>query len=149
MTPCDRIRADAPGLMSLRRDDPERIAALSHASSCVECARALREAERLQSLLDAVEPEPLPAGALERAAREIRAQLRREARRRLVGSVAGVGASAAVFVGFARARSPSLADWASASRALASASSARASASRTRDSAWARWRLASSSAARA
>jgi hypothetical protein len=112
MTACDRIRADAPGLMSLPADDPDRVAAVSHASGCAACARALREAERLQSLLSAVEPGPLPAGAFERASAEIRAQLRREARRSLVGAIAGVCAAAAVFVGFARARSPAPVDWA-------------------------------------
>jgi len=112
MTECDRIRADAPGLAALRPDDPERIAAMSHASGCAGCARALREGGRLQSLIAAYEPPPLPAGALQRASREIRAQLRRDARRRLIGSVAALCASVLVFVGFARSRSRSLSDWA-------------------------------------
>ena len=112
MTECDRIRADAPGLAALRPDDPERIAAMLHASGCGGCARALREAGRLQSLIAAYEPPPLPAGALQRASREIRGQLRRDARRRLIGSVAAVCASVLVFVGFARSRSRSLLDWA-------------------------------------
>lgn len=112
MTECDRIRADAPGLAALRPDDPEPIAAMSHASGCPGCARALREAESLRSLIAAYEPPPLPAGALERAAREIRAQLRRDARRRLIGSVVAVCASVVVLVGFGRSRSRSPSDWA-------------------------------------
>ena len=112
MTDCDRIRADAPGLAALRPDAPERVAARSHARGCPECARALREADRLQSLVAAWEPAPLPAGALERAAREIHAQLRREGRRRLLGSIAAVCASVVLFVGFARSRSSYPADWA-------------------------------------
>jgi hypothetical protein len=111
MTECDRLCADAPGLTALRPDDPERVAAMSHASGCAACARALREAGRLQALIAEYEPPPLPAGALERAAREIRAQLRRDARRRLVGSVAAVCASVLVFVGFGQSRSRSPADW--------------------------------------
>ena len=110
MTECDRVRADAPGLVALRPDDPERVAAWSHAAGCAGCARALREAERLQSLLAAWEPAPLPAGALERASREIRAQLRREARRRLIGSIAAICASVVLLVGFARSRSRSAGD---------------------------------------
>ena len=112
MTECERIRADAPGIAALRPDDPERVRASLHASACEGCARALREAGRLQSLVAAWEPAPLPAGALERASREIHAQLRREARRRLFGSIAAVCASVIVFVGFARVRSPYPADWA-------------------------------------
>lgn len=112
MTPCDRIRAEAPGLVSLPTGDPDRVEAVSHASGCAGCARALREAERLQALLAAVEPEPLPAGAFERASTEIRTQLRREARLRLVGAIAGACATFAIFVGFARARSSAPGDWA-------------------------------------
>ena len=112
MTPCDRIRADAPGLVSLPPGHPDRAAAASHASGCAACARALREAERLQSLLADVEPVPLPAAVFERAAREIREQLAREARRRLAGVIAGACASFALLVGLARARSASPADWA-------------------------------------
>lgn len=112
MTDCDRVRADAPGLAALRPDDPERAAAMAHASGCAGCARALREAGRLQALIVAHEAPPLPAGALERASREIRARLRRDERRRLVGAVAALCASVLVFVGFVQTRSPSLSDWA-------------------------------------
>lgn len=112
MTECDRIRADAPGIAALRPDDPERVAAWSHATGCAECGRALRQANRLQSVIAAWEPEPLPPGALERASREIHADLRREARRRLIGSFAAVCASVVVFVGSARSRSSQPVDWA-------------------------------------
>jgi hypothetical protein len=111
MTECDRIRADAPGLAALHPYDPERVAAESHARGCAGCARALREAGRLQALIAACEPPPIPAGALERASREIAAELRREARRRVIGSVVAVCASVLVFVGFARNPSRSLFDW--------------------------------------
>lgn len=112
MTECHRVRADAPGLAALRPDDPERLAAWAHARGCAGCARALREAERLQALVAACEPEPLPDGALERASRGIREELRREARRRLVGSAVAVSASVGVFVAFAQDRSRSLLEWA-------------------------------------
>jgi hypothetical protein len=111
MTQCARIRADAPGLAALHPDDPELVAAVSHARGCAGCARALREAGRLQVLIAACAPAPVPAGVLERASREIAAQLRREARRRAFGSVVAVCASVLVFVAFARNRSPSLSDW--------------------------------------
>ncbi len=130
MTDCDRIRADAPGLAALRPDDRERVAAWSHASGCEGCSRALREADRLQSLISAWEPAPLPAGALERASREIHARLRREARRRVLGSVAAVCASVLVFVGFARSRSTHPADWAIAAALWALSVVLAASASR-------------------
>jgi hypothetical protein len=112
MTECDRIRAEAPGLASLRSDDPERMSAMSHARGCAACARALREGERLQSLLVAAEVEPLPVAALERASQAIGAQLRREARRRVVASLAAVSVAVLVFIAFGRARSHSLGDWA-------------------------------------
>lgn len=112
MTECDRVRADAPGLATLRSDDPERVAAWAHANGCAECARALREAERLQTLVASWNPERLPAGATERASRAIVAELRREAWRRALGSIAAVCASMLLYVGFARNRSRSGEDWA-------------------------------------
>lgn len=114
MTRCDRLRAEAPGLAALRSDDPERIAAWSHASGCPGCARALREAERLQTLLATFEPAPLPAGAAERTSRAIVAELRREAGRWTLASIAAICASMLLFVGFARIRSRSAEDWAMA-----------------------------------
>jgi hypothetical protein len=130
MTACDCIRADAPGLASLRPDDPERVAAWSHASGCAECARALKEAARLQTLIAEWEPAPLPADALERTSREIHARLRREARRRLLGSVAAACASVVLFVGSAQSRSSRLADWAIAAALWAFAVVLAAAASR-------------------
>jgi hypothetical protein len=114
MIDCDRLRADAPGLAALRSDDPERVAAWSHASDCPGCASALREAERLQALIAGSEPAPLPVGAAERAALAIVAELRREARRRALGSIAAICVSMLLLVGFARSRSRSSADWAMA-----------------------------------
>jgi hypothetical protein len=114
VTECDRVRVGAPGIAALPLDDPERLGAWEHARGCVACARALREAERLQALVAAEwRPGPLPAGALARASETIRAELRREAWR-LVASVAAVCASIAVFVGFASERSHLTADWARA-----------------------------------
>jgi hypothetical protein len=109
---CERLCAGAPGLATLPPSDPERVAAWSHASGCLGCARALREAERLQALVAGSETPPLPAEALERISRPIIAELRREARRRMLASVAGVCALLVVFVGFARSRSSSVEDWA-------------------------------------
>jgi hypothetical protein len=111
LTDCERVRADAPGLAALPPDDPERVAAWAHAKDCPGCARALEEAERLQALVAAWEPPPLPAGALERASHAIVAELRREARRRTMASIAAVCASLAAFVGLARDRSRSVEDW--------------------------------------
>ena len=107
MIDCDRLRADAPGLAALRADDPARVAAWSHANGCPGCASALREAERLQALIAGCEPAPLPVDAAGRASRAIVAELRREARRRALGSIAAICASMLLFVGFARSRSRS------------------------------------------
>jgi hypothetical protein len=51
------IADQAAGIASLPNDDPERTAAYDHASACPPCRRALHDAERLLSLLDAV-PRP-------------------------------------------------------------------------------------------
>jgi hypothetical protein len=112
MTECERLRADAPGLAALPASDPERAAAWSHASGCVGCARALREAERLQALIAGWEPAPLPPSALARASLAIRDELQREARRRTIGSVAAACAALVLAVGLARTRSPAAGDWA-------------------------------------
>jgi hypothetical protein len=112
MTQCERLRSDAPGLAALPADHPERAAAAAHARSCEGCARALREAERLQAMLAALEPGPLPSGALARAAAAIEEELVRERRRR---SVWGAGAAAAVagaLVALARHREGGVLDWA-------------------------------------
>jgi hypothetical protein len=96
---CEHLRADAAGLAALPPGDPERVAARAHASGCAGCARALREAERLQELVAACELPPLPAGALERATEAIVAELRREARLRATASIAAVCASMVALVG--------------------------------------------------
>ncbi|HEY6099549.1 MAG TPA: hypothetical protein VIW03_08970 [Anaeromyxobacter sp.] len=110
--PCDRVRAEAPGLASLPPEHPERVAAWAHARGCAECARALREAERLQVLLAEARPELLPAGALERASRAIAGELRREGRRRSLWAATASGAAVAAIVAFARHVSGTPADFA-------------------------------------
>jgi hypothetical protein len=118
---CGRLRADAPGLAALPPEDPERVAASAHASGCDGCARALREAERLQSLVATGDPPPLPAGVLERASEAILAELRREARRRMMASMAAVCVVFVALVGVARGRHRSSEDlaWAAVLWALA------------------------------
>ena len=112
MTPCERIRAEAPLLAALPPDDPEREAARSHASGCPDCARALHEAERLQALLSEAEAPPLPAGALERASLAISAELRHEGRLRALMSAAAAAGSFVAIAALARARSQAFVDWA-------------------------------------
>ncbi len=131
MSACDRIRAEAAGLAALPSGDPERLAVEAHARGCPECARALVEGERLQVLLAEAAPGPLPEAAPGDAYAQIRAELRREGRRRLAGPVGAVCAAVLVLVGLARTRSPSSADralaavlWATAA-VLAGASSRR------------------------
>jgi hypothetical protein len=130
---CERLRADAAALTALPPDAPERVSAWAHASGCAGCARALREAERLQALVTAWEPPPLAAEVLERASRPIVDELGREARRRMIASIAAVCASMAVLAGVARSGSRSAVDWAWSAvlgaLAIALAAAARRSAS--------------------
>ncbi len=112
MTARAHVLADAPGLAALRSDEPERLAAWAHAEGCAECARALREAERLQALIERSAPVTLPAGAIERASGAIVAELRREARRRTAGSIAAAFLAALALAGMAGTRSGAMADWA-------------------------------------
>lgn len=111
MTHCERIRADAPGLMTLPATDPERASALAHAAGCPGCEKALRDADRLQALLGEVTPAPLPASALARATQAIEQELRREQRRRSLWSAGAAAALMAVLVGLARHRNGSTGDW--------------------------------------
>jgi hypothetical protein len=120
MTDCERLREDAPGLLALPQGDPARAAAFAHAAGCPGCARALREAERLQAMLDALEPSALPVGALTRAAAAIEAELVRERRRRAGWGALAAAAATAVLVGLARHRAGTGLDWALAA-ALAAA----------------------------
>lgn len=105
---------EAPGLAALHPRDPALLAAREHASGCAECARALREAERLHAVLERWQPAPLPAGALERVSVAVLSELRREARRRTLAAVAAVCGSALIFTGLARSRSAATGDWARA-----------------------------------
>jgi hypothetical protein len=130
MTGCERIRADAPGLVALPAGDPEREAAFAHARGCEGCAGALREAERLQALLGALEPEPLPAGALARASAAIEEELVRERRRRSVWAAGAAAVLAAAIAGLARHREGLALDWALAGALAAVAVALAAIASR-------------------
>lgn len=111
MSECERLRADAFEIAALPRGAPERIAAWAHAAGCPGCARALREAERLQTLVGAWESTRLEPGALDRASRAILADLRREARRRMMASASAVCLLLAAIVGLARDRSRQAEDW--------------------------------------
>lgn len=111
MTNCEHLRAEAPGLAALPSGAPERAAAWAHARGCADCARALREAERLQALVEGWEAPPLPAAAFEWAAQGIGAELRREARRRVAAAVAAICVALAALVGLARDRSAQAGDW--------------------------------------
>ena len=114
MTNCERLRADAPGLASLPARDPERLAAFAHAAGCEGCARALREAERLQTLLGELSPSPLSAAAYGRAALAVEAELGREARRRAAWPVVAAAAFMAAMLAMARHPGGSALDWATA-----------------------------------
>lgn len=109
----EHVREAAAGLAALPPDDPQRRAADAHAAGCAECARALREAERLQALLGEAAPEVglVPPEWMARAAESIVADLRREERRRWTAGSAAILASLLVFVGLARQRSRDGADW--------------------------------------
>jgi hypothetical protein len=129
---CERVRADAAGLAALPPDDPERVAAWAHASGCPGCARALREAERLQALVAAIESPPLPVEALWRVSHPILAELRQEARRWTIASIAAVSVTLVVLAVLARDGARPAADWAWAAvlgaLAIALAAAARRSA---------------------
>jgi hypothetical protein len=102
---CARIRAEAAGLAALPPGDPEREEATAHARGCAGCARALREAERLQALLGEAEPTPLPDEVLARASQAILSDLRREARRRVAASAAAACAAFVLLAALGRQRS--------------------------------------------
>jgi hypothetical protein len=56
---CSEVQPQAAGLALLEASDPLRLAAFDHARACASCLRALRDGERLGSLLDAL-PAPAP-----------------------------------------------------------------------------------------
>jgi hypothetical protein len=111
MTDCERLRADAAGLAALPEGDPERRAARAHAAGCEGCARALREAERLQALLAGWRPDPLSGGALARASAAIEQELRREGRRRSAWAAGAAAFLMALLLGLARHRTGTALDW--------------------------------------
>jgi len=81
----DHFASEAGLIASLPVDDPERQAAVRHAENCSSCRRALAESLELMRLLDtAREVEELPLGTLESTARAIEAELRSEARRKML-----------------------------------------------------------------
>lgn len=73
---CEDVRPHAAGLASLPEGDPERREAFTHAGTCPECARALRQGEKLQDLLVQARLTEAPSPeALRRTAEEIRREL--------------------------------------------------------------------------
>lgn len=52
----EHVEAEAAVLVSLPKDDPERVAAEAHAEGCASCRRALDESERLMRRLRGTEP---------------------------------------------------------------------------------------------
>jgi hypothetical protein len=72
---CAHIAENAGGLVTLDRNDAERIAAFAHAAACTQCAGLLQEAQASFALLD-VYAKPVAPDAATMA--RIRAQLQRE-----------------------------------------------------------------------
>jgi len=101
MTDCEVLCADAPGLVSLHADDPDRLAAFAHAASCRGCARALREAERLHVVRAELGPSAAPVVALAGTAQAIGRELVRERRRRSGWAAIAAAVVTAILVGFA------------------------------------------------
>jgi hypothetical protein len=132
VTPCERVRANAPGLAALPAGDPERDEAWAHARECPVCARALDEAERLQALVGDVAPSSL--GSRARAPRGIVSELRREGRWRALASAVTVCSAFVLCVALARHRAATRQGWTIAV-ALAAAAAALGAASR-------RWAIA-------
>jgi len=76
VTTCEELRAKAAGVASLPEDDPERQEYLRHARTCPGCAAALRDGEKLLSVLARAELPPPSPRALERASAPILAEMR-------------------------------------------------------------------------
>lgn len=73
----EELRARAALVAALADDDPDRREFLDHANGCEECAKALREGEKLQRLLGAVTlPAPSPE-ALQRTREAVLTKMRR------------------------------------------------------------------------
>jgi hypothetical protein len=142
MIDCAHIQAEAAGLAALPPGDPERDEALAHARGCDGCARALREAERLQALLGEAEPAPVPPEVLARASRAILSDLRREARRRAASSAGAACVAFVLLTALARQRSPAPGD-----RALAAALAIAAVALAVAATRWARAAIPAAAAA--
>ncbi len=82
---------DAALLAALPVNDPEVVAAMTHARGCAECARALDEGRRLMALLDAAPPPPPPSKeALARTAAAIATEIAAESAHARAPSNAGI-----------------------------------------------------------
>jgi hypothetical protein len=107
VTSPEHVGARALFIAALESRDPERLAAVAHARTCADCARALRDGQRLLNGVDAALPPPEPsAGVLARTAARVHAAARME---RWIGSAKAAGAAMlAVFVlaGVARHHAP-------------------------------------------
>jgi hypothetical protein len=71
MTWRDHFDDVAAGIASLAPRDPERLAAEEHARGCARCAEALRQSDRLMTLIDAAPPLSLSPEALDRLSRRV------------------------------------------------------------------------------
>jgi hypothetical protein len=110
--PCDRIQSAAAGLASMLPSDPEREEAWAHARDCAACARALREAERLQAAIaEARYAPPLGTAARMGASQAIVSELHRDARRRRIATIASLALAFALCITFARQRASGVGDW--------------------------------------
>lgn len=63
MTAPGHVHDQAAGIASLPADDPDRVAAEAHAAACPSCAAALKDAEAMFALLDALPPPERPSSA--------------------------------------------------------------------------------------
>jgi hypothetical protein len=117
---CDDLRRDAAGIAALAPGDPEREAAYAHARTCSGCAAALREAERLVALIDALPPEAAPSeAALRRAAAPVLAALPPVRPSLALPAVTAVASAFAVIA--ARSASGAARDWIAAAALAAAA----------------------------
>jgi len=99
---CAHIAEHAGGLVSLDRNDPERIPAFAHAATCAQCSSVLQQAQSSLALLD-VYAKPFAPDTATLA--RIRAQLQREmapaapAKLWILALLAAVSAAIAVVAG--------------------------------------------------
>jgi hypothetical protein len=72
---CDELRPNAAGIAALPAGDPEREAYLAHARACAGCMEALRQGEKLVTVLGSARLPPPSSRALQRASAPILAEL--------------------------------------------------------------------------